>query len=158
MQALIAGEGNLEVTIFGCYTSMGAKFIGRSLCLWGGERHLLRNLETAKRQIPSVVRADPEMVLEACIFEIVTTEVEQVAVPEWAFAALGQPQETRNFRYAEMLYPDGRRVEQWGRGASVPDVSRPETKLWFYFLAASFIDAGFEGHSHYGQVEISRTA
>ena len=36
---------------------------------------------------------------------------------------------------------------------SVPDVSRPETRLWFYFLAASFIDLGFEA-IHFGQVEI----
>lgn len=40
-----------------------------------------------------------------------------------------------------------------GKNASVPDVSRPETKLWFYFLAASYIDLGFEG-IHFGQVEI----
>jgi hypothetical protein len=52
-----------------------------------------------------------------------------------------------------MLYPDGRRVDQWRPGSSVPDVSRPETKLYFYLLARSFIDAGFEA-IHYGQVEI----
>lgn len=38
-------------------------------------------------------------------------------------------------------------------GQSVPDVSRPETKLWFYFLGASFIDAGCEA-IHFGQVEL----
>jgi hypothetical protein len=32
-------------------------------------------------------------------------------------------------------------------------VSRTETKLWFYFLAASFIDAGFEA-IHFGQTEL----
>jgi hypothetical protein len=134
-------------------TTLGAKFIGRSLLLWGGEAGLLSNLETAKQQVPAAVKADPEMILEACIFEIVTTQVEQLPVPNWAFVALGQPVENRNFRYADMLYPDGRRVDQWGPGSSVPDVSRPETKLYFYFLARSFIDAGFEA-IHYGQVEI----
>ena len=39
-----------------------------------------------------------------------------------------------------------------GRG-QVPDVSRPETRLWFYYQAASYIDAGCEG-IHFGQVEI----
>ena len=104
---------------------------------------MLRNLEKAKQQVPVAVKADPEMIFEACIFEIVTTQVEQVAVPEWAFVALGQPVESRNFRYADMLYPDGRRVNQWGPSSSVPDARRPETKLYFYFLARSFIDAGF---------------
>jgi hypothetical protein len=78
--------------------------------------------------------------------------VEKVPVPEWAFTALGRPVEKRNFRYADMIYPEGQR-RNWGRGASVPDVSRPETRLWFYFLAASFIDLGFEA-IHFGQVEI----
>ena len=80
-----------------------------------GEANLLRNLERAKEQIPKVHAADPEMILQACIFEIVTTQVEQVPVPDWAFAALGQPVEKRNFRYADMLYPDGRRKDHWGR-------------------------------------------
>jgi hypothetical protein len=93
------------------------------------------------------------MILQACIFEIVTKQVEQVPVPEWAFTALGQPVEKRNFRYADMLYPDGRRQNQWGRAASVPDVSRAETKLWFYFLAASYIDLGIEA-IHLGQTEL----
>ncbi len=152
MQGLFAGQGDLEDDLR-MLTNMKAKFIGRSLCLWGGEANLLSHLEKAKQQVSAAVKADPEMILEACIFEIVTTQVEQVAVPGWAFAALGRPAEKRNFRYADMLYPDGRRVNQWSRGSSVPDVSRPETKLYFYFLAASFVDAGFEA-IHFGQVEI----
>ena len=152
MQSLFAGPGNLQADLR-MLTSIGAKYIGRSLCLWGGEADLLSNLDQARQQVPAAVRADPEMVLEACIFEIVTTQVEQVEVPGWAFRALGQPVEKRNFRYADMLYSDGRRVDQWKPGASVPDVSRPETKLYFYFLAKSFIDTGFEA-IHFGQVEL----
>jgi hypothetical protein len=152
MQSLFAGRGDLEDDLR-MLTSIEAKFIGRSLCLWGGEASLLNNLEWAKQQVLVAVKADSEMIFEACIFEIVTTQVEQVAVPGWAFTALGRPVESRNFRYADMLYPDGRRVDQWGPGSSVRDVSLPETKLYFYFLARSFIDAGFEA-IHYGQVEI----
>jgi hypothetical protein len=110
-------------------------------------------LELAKTNSAKVHQADPELILQACVFEIVSREVEQIAVPDWAFRALGQPVEHRNFRYADMLYPSGRGRDQWGRGASVPDISRPETKLWFYFAAASYIDAGAEA-IHFGQVEI----
>jgi len=143
MEGLLNGRGDLDDNIRMLKT-MGAKFIGRSLCLWGGEARLLANLERAKRQAPRLHEADPDMILQACIFEIVTTQVDQVPVPEWALAALGRPTETRNFRYADMLYPDGRFKDHWRAGHSVPDVSRPETKLWFYFLGASFIDAGCE--------------
>jgi hypothetical protein len=52
-----------------------------------------------------------------------------------------------------MIYPSGRGHDQWGTGASVPDISRLETKLWFYYLAASYIQLGCEA-IHFGQAEI----
>jgi hypothetical protein len=143
MEGLLNGKGDLDDNIRMLKTT-SAKFIGRSLCLWGGEAHLLSNLQRAKQQSPRLHQVDPDMILQACIFEIVTTQVDQVPVPDWAFVALGRPVEKRKFRYADMLYPDGRFRDHWRPGNSVPDVSRPETKLWFYFLAVSFIDAGME--------------
>jgi hypothetical protein len=151
MEGLLNGRGDLDDNIRMLKTT-GAKFIGRSICLWGGEANLLSNFDRAKQQVPKVHEADPEMVLQACIFEIVSTQVEQVPVPDWAFAAFGQPVEKRNFRYADMIFPEGQR-RNWGPNASVPDVSRPETKLWFYFLAKSYIDLGFEA-IHFGQVDL----
>ena len=50
-----------------------------------------------------------------------------------------------------MLYADGRFVNHWGGGASVPDMSRLETRMWFYFLASRYIDVGIEA-IHFGQV------
>jgi hypothetical protein len=152
IEGLLNGRGDLDDNIR-MLKDIGAKYIGRSLCLWGREGELLANLERVKQQMPMVRAIGPDAVFEACVFEIVTTEVEQVPVPAWALTALGQPVEKRNFRYADMLYPSGRRRDQWRKGSSVPDVSQPETKLWFYFLAASYIDLGFEG-IHFGQVEI----
>jgi hypothetical protein len=152
MEGLLNGRGDLDDNIR-MLRSTGAKFIGRSLCLWSGESRLMSNLERAKEQIPRVRAIDPDMILQACIFEIVSTQLEQVPVPEWAFTALGQPVEKRNFRYADMLYPDGRRKDHWGKGSSVPDVSRPETTLWFFFLAASYMDIGIEA-IHFGQTEL----
>jgi hypothetical protein len=152
MEGLLNGRGDLEDNIR-MLNHVGAKFIGRALCLWGGEARLMQNLERAKEQAPKVLADDPDRVLQACIFEIVTTQVDQVPVPAWAFAALGQPVESRNFRYADMLYPSGRFKDHWRRGNSVPDVSRPETKLYFYFLGVSFIDSGIEA-IHFGQTEL----
>ena len=151
MEGILNGRGDFDDNVR-MLKSTGAKFVGRALCLWGGEADLLRNLGRARELVPNVHAADPEMVLQACVFEIVTTQVEQVPVPDWAFAALGLPPERRNFRYADMIYPEGQR-RNWGRNGSVPDVSRPETRLWFYFLAASYIDVGCEA-IHFGQVEI----
>jgi hypothetical protein len=152
VEGILNGRGDLDDNVR-MLKNTGAKFIGRALCLWGGEANLLKNLERAKEQLPKLHQADPDMVVQACIFEIVTTQVEQVPVPEWAFKAFGLPAENRNFRYADMLYPDGKRKDHWRAGQSVPDVSRPETKLWFYFLAASYIDLGVEA-IHFGQTEL----
>ena len=151
MEGLLNGRGDLNDNIR-MLKDIGAKQIARSICLWGGEANLLQNFERAKQQVPLVHAADPEMVLEACIFEIVTPQVEKVPIPDWAFTALGMPVEKRNFRYEAILYPPEQRKRSWGNGG-VPDVSQPETQLWFYFLAASYIDLGFEG-IHWGQVEI----
>ncbi len=81
------------------------------------------------------------------------TQVDQVPVPEWAFTALELPVQKRHFRYADMLYPNGRFKDHWRAGQSVSDVSQAETKLWFYFLGASFIDLGIEA-IHFGQTEL----
>jgi hypothetical protein len=152
MEGLLNGRGDLNDNIRMLHHT-GAKFIGRSICLWGREAQLLDNFARAREQVPKVLADDPDRILEACIFEIVTIQVDQVPVPAWAFSALGLTVEHRNFRYADMIYPDGRLNNQWGKDASVPDVSKPETRLWFYFLAASYIDLGFEA-IHYGQVEL----
>src|SRR3989440_4394802 len=80
MEGLLNGRGDLDDNIR-MLKSTGAKFIGRSLCLWAGEANLLRNLQRARQQIPRVHQADPEMILQGCIFEIVTPQVEQVPVP-----------------------------------------------------------------------------
>jgi hypothetical protein len=151
MEGLLNGRGDLGDNIRMLKTT-GAKYIGRALCLWGAEADFLHNLERARDEIPQVLSADPEMILEACVFETVGPRVNQIAVPGWVFNALGQPVETRNFRYDDMIYPEGQR-RPMGRNAQVPDESRPETQLWFYYQAASYIDIGCEA-IHFGQVEL----
>ena len=47
------------------------------------------------------------LILQACVFEIVSMQVEEVPVPEWVFAAFGQPVEKRNFRDAEITASRG---------------------------------------------------
>jgi hypothetical protein len=141
MQSLLVGKGDFDGNLR-MIKNIGAKFIGRSVCQWGEEADIPKNLQQEKELAAKVHESDPDIILQACIFEIVTTQVDQLAVPDWAFAALGVPVEKRNFRYADMLYPDGKFKNQWGRG-SVPDVSQLETKLYFYYLAVSYINIGF---------------
>ena len=150
IEGLLNGRGPLAEDIR-MLTHCGAKYVGRALCLWGAENNFLANIQRAKEEVPQVLAADPEIVLEACVFETVGPRVSQIAVPDWVFKDLGQPVEQRNFRYEDMIYPPGQR-RSMGSG-QVPDESRMETQLWFYYQAASYIDVGCEG-IHFGQVEI----
>jgi hypothetical protein len=152
MLDLLTGKGDVDDNIR-MLRNTGAKFAGRSIYLWGGERQLPAKLAAARQNARKTHTADPEMILQACVFEIVSKDVEKLPVPAWAFEAFGQSPEQRNFRYEAMLYPNGRGRDHWQNGASIPDISQQEAKLWFYFLAASYIDVGCEA-IHFGQTEI----
>jgi hypothetical protein len=150
IEGLLNGRGPVTDDIR-MVTNCGAKYIARALCLWGAENNFLANLKRAKETIPQILAADPEIVLEGCVFETVGPKVSQIAIPDWVFKDLGQPVESRNFRYEDIIYPEGQRRPMGN--AQVPDESRNETQLWFYYQAASYIDVGCEG-IHFGQVEI----
>jgi hypothetical protein len=128
-----------------------AKFIGRALMLWGREQNLSNFLATAKPYAALLHERDPEMILQAAAFEIVTKNVETISVPDYVLREFGEGATNRMFCYSNMVYADGRQVNHWGPGASVPDMSRLETRMWFYFLATSYIDVGIEA-IHFGQV------
>jgi len=128
-----------------------ARFVGRSLMLWGRESNLAPFLKTAKPFAEAIHKADPDIVLQAAEFEIVTTNVDTISIPERVLVEFGQAVTNRTFSYQDMLYANGHFVNHWGNGSSVPDMSRLETRMWFYFLAASYIDVGIEA-IHFGQV------
>ena len=128
-----------------------AKFVGRALMLWGREQNLSTFLAKAKPYAERLHQADSDLVLQAAAFEIVTKGLEGISVPPRVFTEFGQSVTNRTFRYQDMLYANGRFVNHWGTNSSVPDMSQLETRMWFYFLASSYIDVGIEA-IHFGQV------
>ncbi len=114
VEGVFNGRGDLEDNLR-MLKALGVKYAGRSLCLWGAENNFLANIERARRQAAKAVAADPEMVLEACVFEIVGPRVEQIAVPDWVFATFGRPAEKRNFIYNNIIYPAGQRLRHGPR-------------------------------------------
>ena len=133
----------------------GAKFAGRTIYLWGGEARIAdpKFLAFGKDVAGRIHHNDPEVVVQAAIFEIVTQAVNQVAAPDWAFREFGLTPEARNFDYSKMLFPDKKYVDHWGRGSSVPDICQVETKMWFFVLAASYMNIGIEA-IHFGQIDL----
>jgi hypothetical protein len=135
--------------------NIGAKFIGRAIYRWGGESRLNDAVfwSEAKALIDTLHGFDPDIVFQGCLFEIVSVEVNEVKIPDWVFEDFGLPVEERNFSYDAMLNDQGIYVNHWREGSSVPDISKMESQLWFYYLAGSYINLGCEAF-HLGQVEL----
>jgi len=133
--------------------NVGAKFAGRALYMWGNETRLPRLLTQAKPVVKAIHQTDPDMILQGAAFEIVSSQVNNIQIPSWVFEEFDFKPEKRNFRYKAMLYPDGKGHNHWRSGSSIPDMSQLETRMWFYFLSASYINIGIEA-IHFGQVEI----
>jgi hypothetical protein len=148
---------------------LGAKFLGRALCnvatvsssqdALTAERNVAtewfsQDTLTTMRALAARVHAiDPQIILQATLLEGVSAEVDFLPVPTHVFEAFSLEPERRNYRYRDMLFPDGSYVNLWRVGASVPDITRLETQMWFYHRACVYIDAGIEA-IHFGQVQL----
>src|SRR5262249_51226773 len=88
MQGLLTSESNLADNTR-MLKSIGAKYAGRALCLWNAEVNFQTNLARAREAAPQVLAADPDIILEACVFETVTPRVNQIEIPGWVFTGLG---------------------------------------------------------------------
>ena len=134
-------------------TDVGAKFVGRAAFVWDLPKHEDLHFQKAKKAAQKVHQADPEILLQACVFEAVFPEVSRIPIPDWVFREFNLPVVKRSFDYEAMLYKNGSRVGQWRGVGSVPDMSQQETRLWFFYRSRRYIDCGFEA-LHFGQVMI----
>lgn len=129
----------------------GAKYISRAIIPWQAETDYSASIDRYKERIDQLHDIDPDIILEACIFETVHTSCELVPIPSWVFRAFGKTAESRNFRYEDMLFSSGKYRDHWSQNLSIPDITKLETQMYFYYRACRYIDAGFEG-VHWGQV------
>ena len=131
-------------------TNVGAKYIQRA----GGEWHpsivTENNFEAIKNRIAKAHEIDPDIIFESCIFEVVTSAVNEIPIPAWVFEAFGKEPENRNFCMDKMRFDDGYKGN-FDTGTIVPDVTKAEVQMFIYFRACRFIDMGFEA-LHLGQV------
>lgn len=133
----------------------GAKFIGRAIFRWENERILNNPAFWTKAEtiIKELHAYDPDIIFQGCLFEAISEDVNTIPIPEWVFQSYGMKPEKRNFSYKDMLSKEGKYVDHWHKGGSVPDISRTETQLWFHYLACSYINIGCEAF-HLGQIEL----
>lgn len=132
-------------------TNVGAKYVSRFACSWYPAYSEYSTYATQKAFIERLHEKDPYVILEACIFETTTKNVETIPIPAYVFEAFGLPVVNRNFDYESMCFPDGSFLNQWATNCSIPDITQLETQMFFYHRAVEYIDMGYEA-LHMGQV------
>ncbi|MBQ6087723.1 MAG: hypothetical protein IJK96_06670 [Bacteroidales bacterium] len=137
--------------------NIGAKFIGRSIYVWM-RAELFNNpdwLKNAKAKIEAYHAKDPDAIFQAALFEAIYKEhIEQVPIPEWVFTAFGLEPEKRNFRFDDMcVTSDPRFKDLWGKDTGVPDMTKTESQMWFYFMGVKYLEIGIEAF-HCGQIDL----
>ena len=132
--------------------NMGAKFIGRAIYRWSEESRLgdPEFLVYAKAMIDTVHAFDPEIIFQGCLFESVSNDVNNLKIPSWVFTEFGLPVADRTFSSDSIVKRKGRTSARMGRGG-VPIINNLETRLWYFYLVASYINIGCEAF-HLGQV------
>lgn len=135
--------------------SLDAKLLSFVAYLWGqppaDEEAYWRHVKSVAERIH---RSDPDRILQAGVFEAIYDGIDRLTIPAWVFEACGEPVEARNFSYAAMLFDNGFGRNHWGPGASIPDITKPETRRWFYYRAAQYIDSGYEA-IEFGQIALT---
>ncbi|MBQ8751833.1 MAG: hypothetical protein IJZ13_01880 [Clostridia bacterium] len=141
---------------------IGAKYIGRAAFYsWGGNmswEQIQEHYRLAKEQAAKAHKADPELILQAGVIEIIYKgTVNNTPIPAYVFEAFGQPVEQRNFRYMDMVFTSGplQLGNVWGSGkeSAVPNITALETRMYFYWQITQYIDAGYES-IHLGQTTL----
>ena len=104
MAAVLHGIGDVNDNVR-MLTHTGAKFVGRAIYRWGGEASLEDLLATARPIAAKIHEADPEIVLQAAAFEIVTEQVDQIPIPAGVFEQFDLEPQQRHFRYELVALP-----------------------------------------------------
>jgi hypothetical protein len=138
IEGMLNGRGLLAEDIR-MLTNCGAKYVARALCFWGEENNFLANIKRAKEEVPQVLAADPEIVLEGCVFETVGPSRR---VPFLiGYSKILDNLEQRNFRYEDIICPAGQRRAMGTRKCR----TKPDGDTALVYCRQPRIDVGCEG-------------
>ena len=148
---------------------LGTRFAGRVGGFWYTPESDAQEqawYDSTRRAVALLRAAQPDIVVQGAVFELVYAHVSNLTVPNRLRAEFGEDTlhpAHRRFRLADIVYPGYFAAHdsahyRWdsrppGQAPGTPDMSRPEAQLWFYFCARRQLDAGCEA-LHFGQVEM----
>ncbi|MBR7132636.1 MAG: hypothetical protein IKD04_03805 [Clostridia bacterium] len=121
----------------------GAKYVSRAGCVWTPRMKEINSMPGQKEFIALAHKYDPDIIFEACLFENVDGNVNEIPIPDWVFRAFGLTPEKRNFNFGKIVHS----------GSTIPDMTKLEAQMLFYYRGTLYIDAGYEAF-HMGQIDI----
>ncbi len=132
---------------------VGVKHVARAGGFWPPSNYENENFDYLKANIDDLHASDPDIILEACIFECASEKVNKIPISERTFKEFGLKAEKRCFNLNDMVFESGYGINMFGTGTHVPDITRIETQMYFYDRACLFIDIGYEA-LHFGQTNL----
>ena len=136
---------------FRFFLNTGAKYIQRASGEWYASACFEKYYGRVKQKFEEIHKIDPDIIFEACIFETIGPEINEIPIPDWVFKAFWKVPEKRNFNVDLTVFEDGYGIGHWDSTHHIPDVTRLETQMFIYYRACNFINVGFEA-LHLGQV------
>jgi hypothetical protein len=133
--------------------NMGIKFLGRASGYWYPDPDEEEHFKQSEELAGKIHDVDSEIILQACIFEAVYRPIGKIPIPAFVFEAFGLASENRCFSFEQMRFPNAPEGFWWGEDGALPDITQMETRLWFYYRAVRYIDAGYEA-LHMGQIHL----
>ena len=131
--------------------SVGAKYILRAAGQWYPDSSFENSFDDIKTTLSTAHATDPDIIFEACIFEVSNPGMGTIQIPPSVFEAFGLKPENRCFDHERTVFSDGYGVDYWEKGHHIPDITTTEMQMFVYYRACKYIDAGFEA-LHLGQV------
>lgn len=139
-----------------------AKFVGRVESRWGTpivQPWFINSISAVINDINAAydLNSQSRPLVQACLFEVIIKDAVEAnfATPELfnLFYGPGIVTESRAFDWDLMIYDNDHRINQWTPSSTtrVPDLSKPETRAYFYYLSTIYINAGFTS-IHFGQI------
>ena len=148
------------------------KFITKVAGSWWAGLDNEGEFERAKDIACQMHTVDPYVILQASILENIDENLGnwEIEVPLYVLEKFNQPipepDEKRYFEVSKMAYDDWNSFgnHRWPHGCElndltgyVPDISKVETRMWFYYRATKYIEAGYESIS-FGDIKITNDA
>lgn len=136
---------NIYTDVLRMVDNIRPKFIGKAALLSGDPaddaNHFVRALQT----VTDIHLIDSSIIVQAAIPNFVHQNLSAVGtpipIPSWAYTAFGYPTPSapEHFEFTKIVY------DHWATsGNRNPDLNRPQAKMWFYYRARKYIDAGFQ--------------